>query len=211
MTVPLPRFERLDSEKRARLLEAAVAEFVAKGYEAASLNGILAAAGLGKSSYYYYFADKEDLLATVLEAALAQLEAEAPLPSFEGLEATTFWPALETYAGRAVEAMVRHPELVALSRPLRNLWLAPPPRMKSLVDKVRSAYRVGIAAGQSLGCIRTDLDAEWLISLVEAADSALDEHLLAQPEVTPEQVRAHTRLAFDTMRRLLEPAPVFRT
>lgn len=51
--MPLPRYERLAEDKKRRLLEAAIAEFVAKGYEGASLNDILSAAELGKSSYYY--------------------------------------------------------------------------------------------------------------------------------------------------------------
>jgi AcrR family transcriptional regulator len=45
-------------------LEAAAKEFVAHGFEAASLNRILDDAGISKGAAYYYFDDKTDLYAT---------------------------------------------------------------------------------------------------------------------------------------------------
>ena len=43
------------------LFEAALAEFIDKGYEQASINTILSAAGMSKGQFYYHFARKEDL------------------------------------------------------------------------------------------------------------------------------------------------------
>ena len=42
------------AENAARLLAAAIQEFGTHGYELASINRILDAAGLSKSSFYYY-------------------------------------------------------------------------------------------------------------------------------------------------------------
>lgn len=205
--MPLPRFERLDPEKRSQLLSVAADEFATKGYETASLNDILAAAGLGKSSYYNYFADKEDLYATVIEDAFARVVAQIPPPDLGALDASSFWPALESYTAAMTAVVARTPGFVNLFRPLHSMSRRPTPRFQPIVARMREHYRLGIEAGRAIGCVRDDLDLDLLISILQAADAALDEHLLKQWRVDPQAMRAHGRLAFDTLRRLLEPRP----
>jgi AcrR family transcriptional regulator len=48
------------------LFEAALAEFTDKGYEQASINTILQAAGMSKGQFYYHFANKEDLYLSLI-------------------------------------------------------------------------------------------------------------------------------------------------
>lgn len=48
-------------EHSEALLEAALAEFAEHGYEQASINRILAKAGMSKGQFYYHFKNKEDL------------------------------------------------------------------------------------------------------------------------------------------------------
>jgi len=67
-------------EHQQELFDAALEEFVAKGYEQASINTILQAAGMSKGQFYYHFENKEGLylaLAGVLidkkKAFLAQV------------------------------------------------------------------------------------------------------------------------------------------
>lgn len=54
---------------RARILEAARAEFSAKGLGGARVNDIALRAGVNKQLIYYYFEDKERLYARVIEQA----------------------------------------------------------------------------------------------------------------------------------------------
>ncbi|HEX8725928.1 MAG TPA: helix-turn-helix domain-containing protein, partial [Gemmatimonadaceae bacterium] len=61
------RFDNLDPDKQERLFEAAADEFSDHGFEGASLNRIIDRAGMSKGSLYYYFNDKSDLYATVVE------------------------------------------------------------------------------------------------------------------------------------------------
>ncbi len=205
--MPLPRFERLDPDKRSLLLSIAADEFATKGYETASLNDILAAAGLGKSSYYNYFADKEDLYATVIEDAFARVVDRVPPPDLGALDAASFWPALEAFTSAMTAAVAHTPGFVNLFRPLHAMSRRPTPRFQPIVARMRENYRLGIEAGRAIGCVRDDLDIDLLISILQAADAALDDHLLKQWRVDPQQMRAHGRLAFDTIRRLLEPRP----
>ena len=67
----LSRCEKLDPDRRNRVIAAAAAEFAAKGYEGATLVAITESLGLGKASLYYYVADKADLCKTVVEDAWA--------------------------------------------------------------------------------------------------------------------------------------------
>ena len=57
-TMPTRRYTNLDPETKSKLLEASIDEFAEKGYNDASLNAIIKAAGISKGSLYYYFEDK---------------------------------------------------------------------------------------------------------------------------------------------------------
>ena len=204
--MPLPRFGKLDPQKRRHLMDVAVTRFVEKGYEGASLNDILAAADFGKSSYYYYFADKEDLFATVLEDFWARIEGEIPQLSLEGLDAASYWPAIEEGFVHFAAIAARHLDMIALAREIHTQWRRPSPRMSPIVARALAWQRALLDLGRSLGTVRTDIDVEWLLAITEAADQAVDERLLRREKLTPEDLREHARIVFDTFRRLVEPA-----
>lgn len=54
-------------ETRHRLIESALAEFSEKGYAKASLRSICAEAGVTTGALYFFFRDKEDLFAAIVE------------------------------------------------------------------------------------------------------------------------------------------------
>jgi AcrR family transcriptional regulator len=203
--MPLPRFGGLAPEKRRQLMDVALARFAEKGYEGASLNDILAAAGFGKSSYYYYFADKEDLFVTVIEDFMARVATEVPQLSLEGLDASNFWPRLEEGFALVATTTARYPDMIAIARDVRAMWRNPTPRLRPVVDKVTAQQRAYVELGRALGMLRTDIDVEWLLAITGAADQAVDEHLLTDRPLTADDLREHTRLVLDTFRRLAEP------
>ena len=55
------------ADSRTRLLDAAASVFAAKGYRAATVDEVAAAAGLSKGTFYWNFKSKEDLFQTLLE------------------------------------------------------------------------------------------------------------------------------------------------
>lgn len=59
-------------EHSQQLFDAAIAEFVAKGYDVASINTILAMAGMSKGQFYYHFKNKEGLYFALIEVLIAQ-------------------------------------------------------------------------------------------------------------------------------------------
>jgi AcrR family transcriptional regulator len=204
--MPLSRFARLPEEKRTHLLEIAMKEFARKGFETASLNSILAAAGLGKSSYYYYFEDKEDLYVTCVLDAGGRLLQEAPLLRSESLTAKDFWESIGSWFDSLISIGARHPLPMALFRDVPSMRRVLGPRMEVLAKQMTAPAVKIIRRGQQIGCVRTDLDAERLCLVGFAADAALDEALLARlPEVTPAELKKHGRLVLDMWQRILAP------
>ena len=70
--------ERNRRERTRALTSAALGLFLERGIDGASIDQIAKAAGIGKATFYAYFADKEELLATLLkpfrENALAAMD-----------------------------------------------------------------------------------------------------------------------------------------
>lgn len=75
-----PAPTRLTDRKRAAILDAAVAEFRATGYEATSMDRIAASAGVSKRTVYNHFPGKDVLFAQILETMLERAHAEAARP-----------------------------------------------------------------------------------------------------------------------------------
>jgi AcrR family transcriptional regulator len=57
----------VDSAKRRQIVEGARSVFLARGFDAASMNDIARAAGVSKGTLYVYFKDKEQLFAAIVE------------------------------------------------------------------------------------------------------------------------------------------------
>lgn len=64
---------KADKETKEKLLESAKAEFMEKGYTKASLRKICANAGVTTGALYFFFNDKEDLFASIVEKPLREL------------------------------------------------------------------------------------------------------------------------------------------
>ncbi|MGD2040639.1 MAG: TetR/AcrR family transcriptional regulator [Anaerolineae bacterium] len=61
--------EQAREERRRQILEAALAVFVDKGYHAANVSDVAAAAGVSQGTIYWYFASKEELFNAAILAA----------------------------------------------------------------------------------------------------------------------------------------------
>lgn len=61
-----PPPQRLTDRKRAAIIEAAIEEFLAAGFEATSMDRVAARAGVSKRTVYNHFSSKEALFAAIL-------------------------------------------------------------------------------------------------------------------------------------------------
>ena len=184
-----------------RYLEAAAKEFAARGFEGASLNAILEAAGFGKSSYYYYFEDKEDLFATVFQTRLKDVERNMPPFKLNLKSKQAFWGGFQTYLAGYLKTFEQEPITWELARALQVMRRSPSARLKPLFEQSRALYVASIQQGQQAGYVRADLDAGLLASLLEAVDAVVDEQFLKNRTSTEQ----HAALVTDLFKRLLEP------
>ncbi|MCU0654598.1 MAG: TetR/AcrR family transcriptional regulator [Polyangiaceae bacterium] len=74
---PPARRERNAAETRRRILEAAEAEFAAKGFAGARLREVAQVAGIQQALIHHYFEDKDGLYRAVLDRAIEQVTADS--------------------------------------------------------------------------------------------------------------------------------------
>lgn len=67
-------FEKISEEKKQRIMNIAIAEFAANGYNASNINVIAKKAEISIGSMYSYFASKEDLFLTIVDSCFHLLE-----------------------------------------------------------------------------------------------------------------------------------------
>jgi pimeloyl-ACP methyl ester carboxylesterase/AcrR family transcriptional regulator len=95
--------------KSRRILDAALAEFCARGFDGASMNAIAERAGVSKPTLYQYFGDKDGLFDAVLDEGRVVLL--APLGATQGDLVDRLWQFAWTYAD-----FVLRPDMLSLAR-----------------------------------------------------------------------------------------------
>lgn len=203
--MPRPHFKRLSPEQRNRLLGLALGELAERGLERASLNEILSRAGISKGAYYYSFKDKQDLFATAVATALDASVREVELPELEAVTAARFWSGFENALRHAVTRLGTNDELVRAMRAL-----TPAERessaFKRVLERSHLLWRRLVLQGQRVGAVRSDLDPELLVQLVDSVDRTLDRAFFARRRPGKRALEQHLALVFDTFHRLLAPA-----
>jgi AcrR family transcriptional regulator len=204
--MPLPRFFKLSAVEQRRLLAAATAEFAAHGYDDASVNRLLARAKISKGALYYYFSDKDDLYATVVERAISSIDLPSG-PDFVPTTAADFWPAIGRYAEWGFQQVRAHPkEMKAIRAFQRDLRRHRKPAFENAIALVRARFRTLVEAGQALGCVRGDLDTDLLVELLDALDAVIDARLFSEPDPGAKTVaKRYAALSIDLGRRLVAP------
>jgi AcrR family transcriptional regulator len=186
-SVALARFDSLPAARRDAILLAAAAGFAERGFHRTSYNRLLEKIGLGKSSAYYYFADKADLFDTVLQRAYdAYFENVADLPLPRNRQA--FWRYIERLNLRGMEFTLEDP----LSARLQQAVLASGearPSTSGLEAGLKARYQELTRLGRGLGAIRSDLPEELVATLALTLSLTLDDWFMRQGKTTPGQRR----------------------
>jgi AcrR family transcriptional regulator len=137
---------------RARILEAALAEFAEKGLPGARVDGIADRAGINKRMIYAHFGSKEDLWLAVLEGAYANKREEE-----RALDVANVAPrdAMERLVRFNIRYTAAHPEFVSLLNQEnlhRGAHLARSRKVHALytplLDTLREVLERGVAAGE---------------------------------------------------------------
>ncbi len=111
-----------------RILDAALASFGSRGYDATSLDAVAKQLDIRKQTILYWFPTKEALLGSVIERSATEL-AEAFEVGLEG--AGEGWAKVEAVVRAVFRLASRRPELLALVREVARL--GPPAATKMLL------------------------------------------------------------------------------
>jgi AcrR family transcriptional regulator len=154
--------------KREALVDAAMSEFSARSFDAASLNTILRTAEVGKGTFYYHFGSKEALYLAVVdhlaERKLAFLKTRAAEPA----EGEDFLALLHRQGRLSAEFNLSDPRIPGLSariahepnQSVREQALARTGGRAE--DYLQPLVRNAVAAGE----LRSDLPEEFIVRLL---------------------------------------------
>jgi len=139
------RKRRADGEaSRSKILDAAAEIAGERGYEGTSIGRVRERAGLPASSIYWYFADKDELIAAVIERSFARwlTRAESSIPDHGGLSRTeTVSAGLRVIA----ESLLDAPDFLRLGLMLVLERRPEEPTARQLFLRVRDTARERLA------------------------------------------------------------------
>ena len=167
----MPRVtEATRAEHRRRLLEAAAAEFAAKGLDGARVDDISLAAGLGKGTIYNYFESKHEVFREVVHAWFTRItETLEPVPEDAPIrDQLLSILRADMQVSSEIEDFARVMYREAL-RPDRDEAAA----LLPAVDPSDEAIEAAIRRGQETGEIRTDRSAAELTRVIRSLVSGL--------------------------------------
>lgn len=143
---------------RQRLLDAALAEFAAKGLAGARVDEIAARAGANKRMLYAHFGSKEELWLVVLERAYAAKRAEERALAVDDLPPVDAMRRLVEFNLRYTAA---HPEFVALLNQEnihRATHLRRSDQVPAMYSPLLGTLRGVLARGEAAGVFRRGAD-----------------------------------------------------
>lgn len=118
------------SGTRERVLDAALASFGTRGFEATSLDAIAADLGVRKQTILYYFPTKDALLKGVIDASADELIAELERTLSHAGDG---WGRVEAVVRKVFRLAARRPALLGFLREVSRLG---PPASLQLVDRL---------------------------------------------------------------------------
>ncbi|KPU42535.1 HTH-type transcriptional regulator SrpR [Oxobacter pfennigii] len=165
--MPKITFNRLDEDKKERVLRSAIEEFQAHGFERAKVEEIAHKAGVAKGSIYQYFNDKKELffysVTWTLEYFMKIIDRQTPLKDMD------VYDYFLSGSRERFELLKREPLLVEYSMAVAL------GKYGSLgLEAYSELYRIGeeyelklIANGKKKGTIRSDLDDKILLTFFQ--------------------------------------------
>jgi AcrR family transcriptional regulator len=200
---PLGNRAERTAERRAAIVEAALDEFIARGFTATRLDDVARRAGVAKGTIYLHFKDKESMFEELIRTALVPMigQLHAPPPTGGSVR-----DMIEGFARNFVRevASTRRGDIV-------RLIVAEGPRFPSIADfyyrEVVSRGLAGIRALIELGIARGEIQHKNLarfpqIMVAPALIAVIWQNLFARhaPLDAPEMFRVHLDLIFGERR-----------
>lgn len=161
--MPKRTFNRLDDDKKERVMRAAIEEFQTHGFENAKIEAIAQNAEVAKGSIYQYFDDKKELflysVTWALEYFMKIIDRQTPLHDMD------VYDYFLSGSRERFELLKREPLLVAFSMDVASgKYGSLAKEANSELNRIGKEYELRlIANGKKRGTIRDDLDDKILL------------------------------------------------
>lgn len=205
--MPRPRWDKLDDDKKRRILDAAEEAFAKSGLAGASYNQIIEAAGVSKGAMYYYFDDKDDLYVTVVNRALAPVAALSDV-RFEADDIDGFWRGIEQLMMNFYAVIMANPARIELLR-AAVLHIDREPLASHFLDPAVAHVLELAEQGRQLGAVRDDVPSELVVEILFGVGRSADAWLARNWDSfeSGELDFAHMNaFMIETMRRFASPS-----
>ena len=173
-------FYNLPKEKQKKIIDIAVQEFAARGYQQASINHMIAHLGIAKGSIYQYFDNKESLFLFIFEYGIHLVKdnirrAEKSIRSDHDV-----FTKVRLFFSSAIEFVKNHPLIFRLY--LRTLFENGVPFKQEIVKKIHITsveYLIPLLEeGRRQGEIRADCNPQLIAFILDAViDRLLQSYL----------------------------------
>ncbi len=215
--MPLPRFNKLDSKKRAKILLIATEEFAKRGHEKASLNNIIARCRMSKGAMYYYFSCKDDLYQTVLDEFVATLleiwtgptgDRHRPFGQVETAEG--YWEEWRSHYRRSLRHSSENPVFGDMFHQCIRIRASGTshPALNKATDQIREWIGAALKRGGQVGAVRVDLPEGLLLDAAFGMLEGFDRWMARTwTGLSEDEIDEMARLATEFLRRITEPVP----
>lgn len=175
--MPKETFFNLPEEKRRLILAVALDEFAANSFEQASINRIVAQAGIAKGSFYQYFEDKKDLIYHLLDL-MVETKASYFSPLLQNPEEYDFFTLLHEIYLAGLQFSADYPKYTEVGN-------------RMLEDQNSDIYRAYshsrspagseyfselVKMGQARNEIRSDIDHQLLVYMIASMNELVVEY-----------------------------------
>jgi len=156
-------FQKLQPQKREKIIDSAISEFAENGYRKASVNKIVKIAGISKGSLFQYFASKP-LLFTATVSASSLLVKDYLKNVRDETDGESFFDRLETLIRSGFLFIDKHPQMAKIYFHLLQSGEAPSGTEQVLELRESAERFLGelLSEAQEKGELRSDIHLEKL-------------------------------------------------
>lgn len=175
--MPKETFFNLPPEKRAKIEEAAIREFVEYSFDNASVNRIVKGSGIPKGSFYQYFEDKKDLYKHIMSLIIAK-KMEYLTPVMKNPFDHDFFVIVKEMYETGLNFARDNPDFVVVGNRLRS----DPSHalfkeiIEDNIDKSNQVFEQLLTLGIQRGEIRPDIDLGLTAHLISALNVEISEY-----------------------------------
>lgn len=178
------KFLSLDTEKRDRIINAAIKEFAQKGYDNASTNEMVKEAGISKGLLFHYFKNKKQLFFFLFDYCY-DLVADEFYKKVD-LTERDFFKRIRQAVHIKMDLQTKYPDILNF---IQEAFMQDSPEIKEEFDKKKqelNAVNIGIIYdGIDLSKFRDDVDPQKILKIISWTFEKMSDEELFKAKMVP--------------------------